>query len=107
VSLYLRTQAGHKFTLLLGEPMVFRGSDFREGNILFDVKVRDASGLAPAEIAELLELSEVHAKVFDYERWLSKARENSLLLVESTPSYGGEFTAVCANIQLSDGYQLP
>ena len=107
VSLYLRTQAGLKFTLLLREPTVFRGNNFREGNILFDVTVRDTSGLAPSEIAELLELSEVHARVFDYEQWLSKAGENSLLLVESTPSYGGEFRAVCANIQLSEGYQLP
>ena len=56
VSLYLRTQAGLKFTLLLREPTVFRGNNFREGNILFDVTVRDTSGLVPSEIAELLEL---------------------------------------------------
>ena len=107
VALYLRNAAGQKYTLTLKDLRAFRGDGFRAGNILFDVTVRNASALVPPEITELLDLSAVHARTFDYQQWLRKAREDVLLLVESTASYGAEFRALCTNIELSEGYQLP
>jgi hypothetical protein len=101
IALYLRNVAGQKYTLLSKDLRLFRGDNFRAGNILFDVTVRKASELVPSEIAQLLDLTDDHARAFDHEQWLRKARQDVVLLVESTASYGAECRAVCADIALS------
>jgi hypothetical protein len=85
VHLFLRTQGGERFTLILRGIERLILSEIKEGNIIFDVVFRDSGQLTTSDIDELYD---VKAHSPQAASLLEKAREKGLRALEINPSYG-------------------
>jgi hypothetical protein len=85
VHLFLRTQGGERFTLVLRGVKRLNLSEIREGNIIFDLVFRDAERLT---ISDMEELYRVDAGSPQAASFLEEAREKGLRVLEINPSYG-------------------
>jgi hypothetical protein len=101
--LFLRTYLGERSTILLKEVERMNLSNFRAGNIIFDVVLVDARALTTEQIKQLYELSDAGKA----EQLLKKAQEQSLNVIEINPSYGAECTGLFRTAEILTGYVLP
>jgi hypothetical protein len=85
VHLFLRTEGGQRFTLILRGVQRLSIADIREGNIIFDLVFREAEQLT---ISDIEELYDVDADSPQAAILLQKARDHALRALEINPSYG-------------------
>jgi hypothetical protein len=85
VHLFLRTQGGERFTLILRGVERLRLGEIKEGNIILDLVFRDADQLTKSDMAELYDVDADSSQIVGL---LKKARERGLRALEINPSYG-------------------
>lgn len=85
VSLFLRTQDGKAFTLLLQDVDALTLSEVNQGNIILDLIFRSTGDLTRADMAELYS---VDASARQAEDLLKAKREQGFQLLEINASYG-------------------
>jgi hypothetical protein len=85
VHLFLRTQDGERFTLILRGIERLRLDEIKEGNIILDLVFRDADSLTKSDIEELYDVDADSPQIVGL---LKKARERGLRALEINPSYG-------------------
>lgn len=85
VHLFLRTQGGERFTLILRGVERLSLDEIKEGNIILDVVFRNADQLTTSDIEELYDADADSPQAVGL---LKKARERGLRALEINPSYG-------------------
>jgi hypothetical protein len=85
VHLFLRTQKGERFTLILRGVERLNLSEIREGNIILDLVFRDAEGLTISDMEELYRVAPGSPQAATF---LKQARERKFKALEINPSYG-------------------
>jgi hypothetical protein len=75
VHLFLRTQGGERFTLILRGIERLRLGEIKEGNIILDLVFRDADQLTKSDMAELYDVDADSSQIVGL---LKKARERGL-----------------------------
>jgi hypothetical protein len=88
---YLRTVENEASTLVGTDVAALTLTDFKQGNIIFDVIVRGSDEISLDDIRWVYSLSEGAAGEDQASRLLAKALEEGLSVLEITPSYG----AIC------------
>lgn len=73
---------------------------FRKGNIVFDVLTRTHEELTPSDIETVYELRDGDAGRDDCVKLLAKARDQKLMVLEISPSYGGTCTVLARSFEL-------
>lgn len=87
VNLFLRTQDGKSFTLVLQEVDALTLSEIKEGNIIFDLVFRSAEKLTRSDMAELYGVDVDAPQAADL---LTAKREKGFQLLEMNASYGAQ-----------------
>ena len=85
VHVFLRTQSGDRFTLILRGVQRLSIADIKEGNIIFDLVFREAEQLTPSDLGKLYD---VDADSPQAAILLEKARNHALRVLEINPSCG-------------------
>ena len=98
--IFLSTSEKEPFVLEVSDVAAVDAGTFKEGNIIFDVLVHGHEELT------LDQMVAVHGPLSGYglpdqaQRWLAKARECQLALLEINPSYGARCLVLARNITL-------
>ena len=87
VNLFLRTQDGKSFILVLQEVNAMTLSEIKQGNIIFDLVFRSAEELTRSDMAELYSVDVDAPQAADL---LSAKREEGFQLLEINASYGAQ-----------------
>jgi hypothetical protein len=85
VSLFLKTQDGKSFTLVLQEVDALTLSEVRQGNIILDLVFRSTGELTCSDMAELYSVDVDAPQAIDL---LRAKREQGFQLLEINASYG-------------------
>ena len=85
VHLFLRTQGGERFTLILRGVQRLSIAEIKEGNIIFDLVYREAEQVT---LSDMEELYDVDADSPQAAILLQKARDHAFRVLEINPSYG-------------------
>jgi len=85
VSLFLKTQDGKAFTMLLQEVDALTLSEVKQGNIILDLVFRSAGDLTLSDMAELYSVDADARQAADL---LKAKREQGFQLLEINASYG-------------------
>jgi hypothetical protein len=85
VSLFVKTQDGKSFTLLLEDVDALTLSEVKQGNIIFDLVFRNTGELTCSDIAELYSVDAGAPQAADL---LRAKREQGFQLLEINASYG-------------------
>jgi len=87
VNLFLRTQDGKSFILILQEVDALILSEIKRGNIIFDLVFRSTAELTRSDIAELYSVDVDAPQATDL---LRRKSEQGFQLLEINASYGAE-----------------
>jgi len=87
VNLFLRTQDGKSFILILQEVDALILSEIKRGNIIFDLVFRSTAELTRSDIAELYSVDVDAPQATDL---LRAKREQGFQLLELNASYGAQ-----------------
>jgi len=101
VHLYARTVDQVRFTMTLRGVKTLRICNIRQGNIIFDFSVLDASQLTASHIEALDEFSDV-ARDERIARALTSAQDAHLKFLDITASYGAEGAALFESIEVTE-----
>jgi len=71
----------------------FRGDDFREGNIIFDISIREGRAIPPSAVRKVWSYDDAAADKFLTSR-LEEIGRGKWALLEVTSSYGGQLLAI-------------
>jgi hypothetical protein len=105
VHLFLRTQGGQRFTLILRGVQRLSIADIKEGNIIFDLVFREAGQLTLSDIGELYD---VDADSPQAGILLQKARDQALRALEINPSFGALALFLFRSSEMREtNFQLP
>jgi hypothetical protein len=85
VSLFLKTQDGKAFTILLQEVDALTLSEVKQGNIILDLVFRSAGDITLSDMAELYSVDADARQAADL---LKAKREQGFQLLEINASYG-------------------
>ena len=85
VNLFLKTQDGKSFTLVLQEVDALTLSEVKQGNIIFDLVFRSTGELTRSDMAELYSVDADAPQATDL---LKAQREQGFQLLEINASYG-------------------
>jgi len=96
VRLYLSTDEKQSFVLAVDDVRSLRLNDFREGNIIFDVVVRDGDEVTLSDMVELYGFSDEAKAVLK----LGETHREGLIVVEVNPSYGASCLILAASVNL-------
>lgn len=87
VSLFLKTQDGKSFTLVLQEVDALTLSEVKQGNIILDLVLRSTGELTRSDMAELYSVDADAPQATDL---LRAKREQGFQLLEISASYGAQ-----------------
>jgi len=106
VHLFLRTQKGERFTVILRGVERLNISEIEEGNIIFDLVFRDTNQLTAMDMDELYGVKAYSAEAADL---LEKSRHKGLRALEINPSYGAValFLYSTSELRRTDSPQNP
>jgi hypothetical protein len=102
VYLFLRTETGERSTIVLKDVERMSVSNFKGGNIIFDVVLVHSDMLTVEHIKQVYELSDTEKA----QQLLKKARERGLSALEVNPSYGADCTVLFRAAQILSGHVL-
>jgi hypothetical protein len=101
--LFLRTYTGGRSTLVLKDLERIDVSNFKAGNIIFDVVFVDSGELTVEHIQQLYQFSDSGKA----QQFLEKAQDRGLRLLQVNPSYGADCTALFQTAEILPGHVLP
>ena len=110
VHIYLSTLQKERFTAVADGVVRLFATGIKEGNIIFDVVVRDHDELTPDDISAVYDLAGGTALEEKASRLLDKAREEKWVLLEISPSYGANCLILARRVDVVEGTtpsQLP
>ena len=94
--LFLSTWNKDRVVMELHDLRSLRMDDFRQGNILFDVRVREGNEITQDDSEHLFGFSD-EAKAA---KKLAEVHEEKLVVVEMNPSYGASFLAIAKSFKM-------
>jgi hypothetical protein len=77
-----------QFTAVMSGVVMLRAGEFREGNIILEVLVRDHDEITVQDIGRLYELAPGHTPEDWEHQLLERARNERMIILEINPSYG-------------------
>jgi hypothetical protein len=96
VSLFLSTHDKQEFVLSVRGVMSLKADGFRQGNVIYEVLVRDGDDLALEDVVNLFEFKdESNAR-----RKLEEVRRKSSITLEVNPSYGASCIILADSLEL-------
>jgi hypothetical protein len=101
--LFLRTYTGERSTLILKDVECLNVSNFKAGNIVFDIVLVDSGKLTAEHIEQLYQFSD-EKKAYQF---LRKAQDRGLRGLEINPSYGAACCALFGGADMLRGHVLP
>ena len=104
VHLFMRTDAGLRSTIVLKEVERLNVSNFREGNIVFDVSLVEPCMLTAGHIERLYQCQNNAELV---QQLLASAQQKGLSALEVNPSYGAECVALFKTLEILPSHLLP
>jgi hypothetical protein len=100
VHVHLSTSSRQRKTAVLAGVVMLKAGEFKEGNIILDILVRDHNEITLADIEELYDLQPGHEpQPWEYDL-LKRTREQSLILFEVNSSYGGTCCVLAKTVEL-------
>jgi hypothetical protein len=88
LDVYLRTRPGKRARVFLSGVVAASLTEFREGNIILEVLVREGAEITLQDVARIYGLAPEH----EVERWeedlVGRASDSRLVLLEVNPSFG-------------------
>ncbi len=96
VRVFLSTYSKQEFVLEVCGVLSLKADGFRQGNIIFDVLIRDGDDLTIHDIMNFFEFNE-EAKALEK---LEEARRKNLVALEINPSYGASCTILAESVEL-------
>lgn len=106
VRVFLRTELGEKFTLVLHDVENLVVTRLRQGNIILSIDFLEAEGLDVSHFRDFHQLSNEQVKDTDINIWRAKMQEKNLRAVEIAPSYGATLVALFRQHEFIRGYSL-
>lgn len=103
VHLFLRTYAGERSTVVLKDVERMNVSNFRQGNILFDIVLVRPDKLTIALIQQLYQPSQAETA----HDLLTKAQQRGLSALVINPSYGAESVVLFRVAKIVPNHVLP
>ena len=100
VYLFFRTDDNRRFAAVAQGAPRLNLTDFREGNIIFEVIARDSEELTTNDIASVHILKEGKDGEEQAANFLAKARQGGLCVLEINPSYGAMCTVLAHSIEI-------
>jgi hypothetical protein len=97
VNLFLRTQDGKSFTLVLQQVDALTFSEIKQGNIIFDLVLRSPEELTRLDMAELYSVDGDTSQAGDL---LTAKREQGFQLLEINASYGAQGRVLFQTFQI-------
>lgn len=97
VRLFLSTGEKQSFVLDVAGLRSLRLNDFREGNIIFDVVVRDGDEVTSRDMVELFGFSDEEKAL----QKLEEAHREGLIVIEINPSYGASCLMLASSMTLT------
>jgi hypothetical protein len=104
VHLFLRTEREDCFTLILGGVEALSVSDFRAGNIIFEIAVIPPEELALDHMPEVYQVDSVECERARH--LLSKSKQERLVLLQFTPAYGACGSFLFKSAEVLNGHVL-
>jgi hypothetical protein len=104
--IFLRTEGGRGFTLVLRGVDALSVNDFRKGNIVFEVNVVDLDQIDKDFVFGLYGYSEQSKQNFVLTEWVENAKKRDLKAIEIIPSYGSAVSVLTEDYELIDGMSL-
>lgn len=100
VHVFLRTDVEEEqITVVLKGVVMLRAGEFREGNIIVEVLVRDHEEVTLQDIGRLYELAPGH-RAEDWEhQLLNRANEERMIILEINPSYGASCLVLAHTVE--------
>jgi len=97
VTVFLRTCQNETFTLKLADVVRLNLDGFNEGNIIFDVNVRQTNELTLRDMNELFGFNDEGKAAIK----LEQVKLDGLIVTEINPSYGASFLALASSASLT------
>jgi hypothetical protein len=97
---FLSTLEKERFTAVAEGVVAISAEGFRVGNIIFDVIARNRDEIVSRDVAELYDLQEGLAGESQSAQLLGEARQDGLILLAITPSYGASGLILAKSIDL-------
>jgi hypothetical protein len=102
IDVYERTDGTERFVIVADGVAALVADGFRKGHIIFDVETKTHEELSPEDITSLYDVHEGEAGEKQCHNLLQKAREQRLMALEITPSYGASFIILARSFELLD-----
>jgi hypothetical protein len=99
---YEKTDGSERFAIVADGVAALGASDFRKGHIILDVQTKTHEELTSEDIRLLYDVREGDAGEKQCHNLLEKAREQQLMALEITPSYGASFIILAKSFELLD-----
>jgi hypothetical protein len=93
-TVFLSTEQRVPFVLEIGNLLSLKAGEFRQGNIIYDVLVRDAGEITVQDMIEFFEFKDV----LKAQKKLEEARQQNLLVLDITPSYGASCQILASSV---------
>lgn len=100
VHVFLRTWDKRQFTAVVTGVTALSATGFRAGSIILSVETRDRQEIDLDDMAELYDLPEGAAGAAQAARHLAKAREENLMVLAISPSYGADCLVLAHSMEL-------
>jgi hypothetical protein len=101
--LFLRTDTGERSTIVLKDVERMNVSNFKAGNIVFDVVLVDSCKVTIEHVERLYGFSDAQKA----QQFLKEAQGRGLRVLEVNPSYGAECTVLFRTVEILPGHVLP
>ena len=99
---YEKTDGNERFAIVADGVAALGASDFRKGHIILDVQTKTHEELTSEDMRLLYDVREGEAGETQCHKQLEKAREQKLMALEITPSYGASFIILAKSLELLD-----
>jgi hypothetical protein len=100
VHVYVSTLKKERFTAVAGGVVALAASDFRAGNLIFEVVTRDHDEIVFDDVVALYQLQGGPADESKGAQLLEKAQQAGLTLLELNPSYGATCLVLAHTVDL-------
>jgi hypothetical protein len=103
VRLFVRTQAGERFTIVLSSVAAMKLSNVKAGNIMFDVVITPPEDVATADVGDVYDIT----RAMEVEQRRLQAHEKHLSLLTISSSYGADGLLLFATAEVVPNHILP
>ena len=105
VRLFLKTENGSRYTVVLHGVEALKIWDVRQGNIIFDVSLVGSDQLTESNLHEVYDISHADDANMQLNALLGRARHAQMQFVELTASYGAQCAALFRSGEIEENYR--